>query len=245
MRSATTSGGIAAATWYQQTPGAPVTGTVTLNQYAQVEIRFDTSDGTEIPITESFKVTWYTGAQLLKPCAYIFNREYCLNLADVGQAVNNIVWRYNVPAQFFLPRTGRGNNVYFIDEGILLSGTSASDGYVRKNEIGATDDGTDISHWFITKNVYQNGYENVIKRYKTMYTADQPWTLSYSTDGGTTWTDLTIPASGIARSLDRSIPGLALAEFAMLKCSQSVSDTNWSIEQIGLELEQGYKASDD
>lgn len=245
MRSAATSGGIAAATWYQQTSGFPVTATVTLAQYAQVEIRLNTTLATQIPIMESFRVIWYTGAKLLKPCAYILNKEYCLNVADVGQSVNNLLWRYNPSLGYFLPRTNKYNNVYFIDEGVLISGTSSSDGYTRLNEIGHTDDGVAIDCWFITKNVEQGSFYNLFKMYFVNYKADQSWTLSYSTDNGNTWTDLTIPASGVTQNLRKTLTGLVYAHFMMMKCRQALSDANWQVGQMGMEFEPGYEKSDD
>lgn len=90
MRSGTSSNLCLAASWVQQTVGAPVTG-VTLNQYIQVEIRFDTNSASQIPTCDGFSVTYYTGVNLEKPCAYVFNKEYCLNIADFGQTINNIV----------------------------------------------------------------------------------------------------------------------------------------------------------
>jgi len=244
MRSATTSGGVASATFVQQTPGAPVTG-VTLNQFVQVEIRLNTSSAAAIPIMESFKVTWYTGANLLKPCAYVLNGEYCLNVTDVGQTANNLVWRYNTTIKYFLPRTNKHNNVYFMDEGILLSGTSASDGFVRKNEIGSTDDGVAIDSWFITKNVNQGGRNNIFRSYKLIYSAEQSWALSYSTDNGATWTDITIPASGVTRELSKTLSGIVLGRFMMVKCRQALADARWGVELAEIQYDLGYEASDD
>jgi len=220
----------------------------------QVEVRLNTTSASAIPIMQSFRVTWYAGANLLKPCAYIYNKEYCLNVADVGQTVNNIVWRYSTYQRaesiqnifgYFTKRTNRGNNVYFIDEGILLSGTSASDGFIRKNEIGSTDDGTAIDAWFTTKNVNQGGRNNIFQSYKLIYRADQAWTLSYSLDNGSSWTALTIPASSATRELVKTIPGLVLGRFIMLKCEQALEDTNWAIELIEFQYSVGYESRDD
>ena len=255
LRSASSSGGITSATFVQQTPGTPVTG-VTLNQYIQVEVRITSTDPTELPIMEGFKVTTYTSTPILKPCAYVFNKEYGLNVADEGQSINNIVWRYIVHRQylssnfvnttgFFLKRTNKYNNFYVVDEQDLWSGTSQSDGYVRINETGYDDDGVAIDSWFITKNAEQGVYENIFKRYVVGYKSDQSWTFSYSTDNGKTWTDITIPVSSNNQTLIKTLSGLVLGHFIQLKCEQALTDANWQVSEIGYEYDQGYEIRND
>jgi hypothetical protein len=240
IRSATTSGGIAAATWIEQKAGFPIVLT-TLHQYIQIEVRMNTSDITQIPIMESFVVNYYTGTVLSKPCAYGFGKEYGLCVTQVGDTVNNIVWRYHTEIKYFLKRTNKYCNFFMIDEVFLLSGTSAATGDVRLNEVGVLDDTTVIDSWFTTKNVEQGLFNNVFRDYIVGYKADASWTYSYSLDNGANWTDITVLASGSTKTIKEVLPGLVIGHFIMLKCRQAATDGNWEVGEFGVEFEQGYE----
>jgi hypothetical protein len=245
MRSGTTSGNCTSASWVQQTNGTPVTG-VTLNRYIQVKILFDQPNAQIQPICYGFNVAYYTGANIEKPCAYVYNKEYCLNVADVGQTINNLVWRYSSALSYFLPRTNKYNNVYWMDEGILLSGASTLEGAVRINEIGNSDDGVAIDAWFTTKNTQlDEATTMILRRFVATYSSDQPWIFSFSVDGGQTWTAITMPASSASTVVRKTLPGLNLADFIILKCEQTVIDATWQIQIIGIEYDEGYPRRND
>ena len=238
MRGAATSGAVSSASWTQQVLGNPVN--ITLYRYVQVKVLLDTSDASSLPLMEGLNFVWYTGANLVKPCAYVFNKEYGLNITDIGQSINNLLLRYNPSGKtFWLPRTNKYNNVFIVDESILLSGTSQADGYCRLNETGYTDDGVAIKSWFITKNTEQDIYENIFRKYVAKYKAAQDWTLSFSTDSGATWIDFTIYASSSPNLQRESFSGLVSGNFLMVKCEQDSQDSEWEISAVGAEFEPG------
>ena len=258
MRSGTTSGsevgtGVLVATWVQQTPGTPVTG-LTLSRYMQLEVRLNTTDATQIPAQEGFNVVWYNLTPIVKPCAYVFNKEYGLNLAGVGSSINNILWKYVVQRQalsstfvnttgFFLYRTNKYNNIYFVDERILLSGTSQSDGFTRLNETGNDDDGVPIDSWFLTKNVEQGIYKNMFRTFIVSYRSDQPWAVQLIFDTQTV--TVVIPSAPVATTLRKTLPGLVLGHFVQLMCEQVQTDANWQVSEMALEFDQGYALRND
>jgi hypothetical protein len=231
MRSAATSGGIAAATWYQQTPGLTV-ASVTLNQYIQVEIRFNTTDYTQIPLMNSFQINYYTATNLLSPCSAVWKKDYWLNVVDAGQTVNNIVWVYNL-AGFWLKRTNKKNNVYFIDEDKLLSGTSSSDGFVRENDAGTKDDTTDIDSWFETPKMRIESFVKMFRKYRLTHKSGASWTFSYKIDDGA-YTDVTITAVTYAETINKIFAGITSGKYIQLKFRQSAEDGNWEIHALEL-----------
>jgi hypothetical protein len=260
MRTGTSSALCLAASWVQQTPGTPVTS-LTLSRYIQVEVRFDmpnSQSSISLPIQEGFNVVWYNTTKIVKPCAYVFNKEYGLNIAGVGSSVNNILWRYTIikssysanfvnPQGFWLYRTNKYNNVYVVDERILISGTSQTDGYSRLNETGYNDDGAPIDSWFITKNVEQGMFKNIFKYAIGSYYASATWTLTFYfsqlTNGQQVTQSLTLsmPPSVLVNVFKRILSGLNLGQLIQIKCEQFSDDPDWQIPEIGYEYDQGYE----
>lgn len=231
MRSATTSGGVASATWYQQTPGNTITS-VGLNQYIQIEVRFNTTLYSQIPVLDSFQIAWYTGTSLLSPCAAVWKKEYWLNIVDTGQSVNNLVYKYNI-VNYWLTRTNKYNNVFFIDEDKLLGGTSESDGYVREHDIGAKDDTTNIDSWFELPKLEIARYEKIFREVKLTHKSDAAWTFSYKIDDGA-YTDITISAAAYATTVRKMFSGIKAGRFIQFKLRQNAEDANWQIHAIEL-----------
>jgi hypothetical protein len=242
MRSASSSGGIAAATWYQQIPGDNIVS-VALNRYIQWEVRFNTTNYSNIPILSNVTINYYLTAALNNPCAYVWKNEYVLNVAASGQTVNSVAYRYN-KLNYWLIRTNKHNNVYFIDEDKLISGTSDSDGFVRLNETGSQDDTTNIDSWFTTKKIQIENILAVYRKYVVESQSDQVWTFSYSIDNAT-FVDLVISSASTIDKILKTIPGLVIGNAIQLKCRQALQDANWKINAIEVHYEKGRTVRSD
>lgn len=127
----------------------------------------------------------------------------------------------------------------------MLSGASTTEGVVRLNETGNSDDGSAIDTFLISKNVSQGKRRNIFLRYFIEYSSDQAWTFSYSLDNGSTWNALTIPSSSDVVAIRKSLPGLVVGKFIMAKCEQPLIDSNFKIHHFGFEYEPGYEYRDD
>lgn len=243
MRSATTSGGVSGATWYQQTPGTLITS-ISLYQYVQVEVRFNTTNAVLYPSMQNFKITYYQVAELIKPCAYAYRNEYCLNIADVGSTINNVMYKYNSKGYWEPKRTNKYNNIYFIDQTEIVSGTSQSDGYVRLNETGTTDDGVPPTSWFTTKRILLGTNNNIIRRYAIFSRSNNAFSFSISLNSGD-WLAVDISPSTVFTTKIKSISGLNIGNTIQFKCYMALEDTLWAVQALGVEFEVGREVRND
>lgn len=230
MRSADTEGALAAATWYQQTPGSTVS-TVALKRWIQYSVRFNSVLYTGVPVVDSVQINYYTGTALLSPCAVVWRDSYKLNVVAVGGSINDTVYQYNKNGYWLPPRTNKNNNIYFINEDNLVSGTSESDGFVRLNEIGTQDDTTDIDSWFETKNFELIPMTKLFRRLFVSSVSDNDWTLSYSIDGGA-YTDITVSLQSLVKTVPKILAGIVRGEFIKFKVRQNSEDVNWEFHKI-------------
>ena len=226
---------ITTGTFVEQINGTSING-VTVNRYVQLEIWVLTDTAGNFPNLSSVSIK-YRASSLIKPCAYATKNEYGLNVADAGQTINNIVYKYNKQG-YWLLRTNKHNNVYFVDEGYLLSGTSDSDGFVRINESGNLDDTTVITLILITKNMSMERFVDYFRKYVIEYMSDQSWTFSYRINAGT-WIDITIESAAVMTKIIRSLPGGTMGNFIQLKATSALTDANWKLGSMGVEEVQG------
>jgi len=229
MRSATTEGGLAGATWYQQTPGNAIVS-VAVNQWIQYSIRLNSVLYSGVPTVDSVQINYYTGTALLSPCAIVWKDYYKLNVTDVGSFTNDIMYQYNKEGYWLPPRTNKKNNIYFIDEDKLVSGTSESDGFVRINDTGTQDDTTDIDSWFETKNFELVAMTKLFRRMHITSISDNDWTFSYSLDGGA-YTDITISLQSLVTTVKKILSGIARGVYIKFKIRQSSEDANWEFHK--------------
>jgi hypothetical protein len=245
MRSAATSAEVDSASWYQQTPGSLVSN-IPLNQYIQVEVRFNTDNATQIPSMQDFSITYYQFADLVKPCSYAILNQYCLNIAKPGSSINDTLWKYNITGNGFwqTPRTNKYNNVYFIDQMEIISGTSQSDGFVRLNETGTNDDGIPIVAWFLTKKIQLGNTNNIIRRYMVFSRSNSAWGLSFDLNSQG-FTALDISPSSVPSQKVKSLAGLNIGNIIQFKCLTDIEDNLWQIQAIGIEFEIGRQVRSD
>ncbi len=232
MRSAATSDGVASATWYQQTPGI-VVSTVTLNRYIQTEVRFNTTDYSQIPSVQDINVNYNLTTTTVQPCAGVWKDKYWLNVADTGQSINNLVYLYD-RRDYWLKRTNKKNNIYFIDEDKLLSGTSESDGFVRYNDTGSQDDTTDIDSWFETRNFELTGMVNLFRDIYITAKADANFTVSYKIDDGS-YTAITITSQSYVKTVRKVFTGITRGQKVKFKIEQANQDANFEFHKLDLE----------
>ena len=230
MRSAATQGGLAAATWYQQTPGN-IVSTVTLNQWVQYSVRINSVLYSGTPIVGSVQINYYTGPNLVAPCAAVWGDLYKLNVTAVGSSENDIVFQYNKEGYWLPKRTNKHNNIYFIDQDNLVSGTSESDGFVRLNEIGTQDDTTDIDSWFETKKFELVPMVKLLRRYLVSSKSDADWTLSYSLDDAA-YVDVTIDLQSVVKTVNKVFAGVVRGRYVKFKIRQNSEDANWELHKL-------------
>ena len=232
MRSASSAGGLDTATWYQQTPGANITGAAFL-QHIQFETRLNTSLFSQIPVVESVNISYYLGSNLGTPCSVVWKDNYWLNIAKPGASINDTVYLYNTNG-YWLKRTNKYNNVYFVSQGDLISGTSSSDGFVRYNDIGTQDDGADIVSYFTTRNFELMPF---IKLFRSMYItslSNKAWTLSYSVNNGA-YVDVTIGLQSFVTTIRKVFVDIVRGRFIKFKITQALEDSIFEFHGISVE----------
>lgn len=232
MRSATTEGGIAAATWYQQTAGNTIV-TVVLKRWVQYSIRLNSVLYSGQPKVDSVQINYYTGAALLSPCAIVWKDYYKLNVVGVGSSVNDVMYQYNKEGYWLPPRVNKKNNIYFIDEDKLVSGTSESDGFIRINDVGTQDDTTDIDSWFETKKFERIPMTKIFRKAFVTSQSDNDWILSYSVDGEA-YTDITISLQPQVKTVPKVFTGIVRGEFIKFKVRQNSEDVNWEFHKTNI-----------
>lgn len=224
MRSAATEGGLDSEAWVQQTPGALVT--VDLDQWIQVSIRMDVDNVSTPPIMDSFQINYYVGDSILPPCAVVWRGNYWLNITSVGQTINNVVFFYNKDGQYWLRRSNKKNNVYFVDDDKLISGTSASDGFVRLNDTSNLDDADQIVSYFVTKNFE---LMPVVKLFRALFITSKStvtWLFSHAVDNGS-YTDITVPVAAYAETIRKVLSGIVRGRFIKFKVTHSTEDAQF------------------
>ncbi len=226
FRTAANTGALDTATWYEQTPGTLISGAA-VGQWVQTEWRFNISLYSQQPVVGSIKVIYNSGVLLASPCAVVWKDDYWLNITPSGGTINSEVFRYN-KNQFWLRRTNKKNNIYFIDGVNLMSGTSESDGFTRQNDVGVKDDATDIDSWFETKNFELVPMHKIFREMFVTSKGDANWVLSYSLNSGT-YVNVTVALKSVADTVRKIFAGIARGRFIKFKVRQSSEDANWEL----------------
>jgi hypothetical protein len=228
MRTATTEVGLDGASWVQQYIDTDIT--TTLNRWIQLEIRFNSTDYSQIPIVYNTKVNYYVGTSLGSPCSVVWKDEYWLNISNGSESYNNQVYKYHKNG-FWLVRTNKHNNIYFIDGISLLSGTSINQEVIKYNDIGDVDGDIDIDSWFETKNYELTGIINLFRKIYITSKSDENWMLSYSIDNGV-YTDVTINSQTDIDTVLKTLTGIVRGQFIKFKIRQNVEDPNFQFHRL-------------
>lgn len=192
MRSATTSGGIPAATFYAVTPGTFPT-VVAPNQFTQWRVTITSSDE-DVPVVDSVTVQWFISSiSSLRPASIFVDGRYYVSLAQVGSSVNNVLLQIDLNGKW---RRLSGLSVatfsFFFNRPYLGLATS---GQIRKFLDGTTDAGAAIEFDLRSKAAdYSTRYQNNASKVKVVgelilqgRNTGAAFQVSYSLDQGDTF----------------------------------------------------------
>lgn len=208
MRSATTSGGIPAATFYSVTPGEFPT-VVAPNQFTQWRVTLVSSDEA-VPEVESVTVQWFISTvNSIRPASIFVDGRYYVALAMVGDMFNTIMLQLDLNGKW---RRLAGLSIstfsFFFNRPYFGLATS---GQIRKFLDGITDAGVAIEFDWRTKALdYSTQYQDNTSKvkvvgevilngvntgaiYQVFYSVDEGDTFiaMYSSDGLTSYTSAT------------------------------------------------------
>jgi hypothetical protein len=192
MRSATTSGGIPAATFYPVTT-AEFPLTVVPLQFVQWKVVITSSD-THVPQVDFVTVQWFIAiAASIRPASIFVDGRYYVALAELNQSVNNLVIELDLNAKW---RRLAGLSVatfsFFFNRPYLGLSTS---GQIRKFLEGYTDAGVPIEYDMRTKAFdFSTQYKDVSEKYKIVNeviihakNTGAAIQVMYSVDEGANW----------------------------------------------------------
>lgn len=192
MRSATTSPGIAAATFYVVTPGEFPT-VVAPNQFTQWRVTLVSSDET-VPQVDSVTIQWFISSiSSLRPASIFVDGRYYVALAMVGSLINNILLEIDLDGKWRrLKGLSIGTFSFFFNRPYFGLATA---GQIRKFLDGITDAGVAIEFDWRTKDFdYSTKYQDNTSKVKVVgevildaVNTGATYQVFYSVDGGTTF----------------------------------------------------------
>lgn len=197
-RTATTSLGIAAASWNLIVPGGVLSAPVA-NRFVQFKIEILNGDSTHLPVVSSVTINWIVGTgvqfQVLQNVAsYVWRNRYWMACAGPGATANNQVLvrgkkTFNSPWQLkdfpFLSFTRYQDSLY---------AGSSQDGSVFQVDTGHSKNGSPIDSFFQTGDFtfggfYINPLEILIEVERS---GPYNLTVGLSIDRGNSWTDYNV-----------------------------------------------------
>jgi len=207
MRSATTSGGLSSATWYNVTNGQFPPSALPTEQFVQWRAIMQ-SNPDQVPVIQSVTVQWFIGEDFksIRAASIFFDKNYYISLAEFGEDHNNLLyvldfegkWRLfkdlsaSTLSYFFnSPYYGdalTGNIVKFLesssDEGSPIEMQVNTKAYTGSTEYADHDDKIKILDHVIL-DILGTGAQ-----YTCSFSTDQGKTFYplYDTDGNNTWT---------------------------------------------------------
>lgn len=193
MRSATTSGGIPAATFFTITNG-DFPSSVTPLQFVQWKVIITATDG-NVPSIDSVTVNWFIGnTNNIRPASIFFGGRYYCALAEFDQTTNNIIIEIDLKGKWRLYR-GMNVSTFSLFFNQPYAGLSTI-GRITKFLQGLNDRGTNIeadirtpAHDFSTfKRNNSNKYKVVHKFFLEGVNTGATYQVFFSIDNGDTFT---------------------------------------------------------
>ena len=198
-RTATTSGGITAATWNLIVPGGVLSDPVA-NQYVQFKIEISGGLSTNLPVVSSVTINWVVGngiqAQTLQNVASTYWRNrYWLSAASASSTSNDTILirgKKTFASPWMLKDWAMLSFTRFQDS---LYGGSSIDGSLFLLDSGYSKAGTAMDSYFETGDFVFAGFTANFIELDVEVERLGSWNISvgYSVDGGNTFTELTIP----------------------------------------------------
>lgn len=227
---------------------------VTLRRYLKYRIRFNTTDYSQIPYLESFTQYWFTGANVIDPCAFSFGERIGFSVASVGSTVNDHTWigmTKPLPEieKSISPYTGEmypqwtkcdfiKANVFLQYRGILIYGYS-SEGYMYY-QTGSLNDGSAFTSTLISKAFSVEDVESIWRFLYVYSKSDNNFSLYVRTRRNQgawgSWSSAkTIELSSlVARSDKVTLAGLVSGDFVQFKLETTVTDDSLEIHGMNL-----------
>jgi hypothetical protein len=210
-RTATTSGGLVAASYTTVTPGSYIVA-VAANRWIQVKAEFATAHPAVTPILDSFSVAWSAGSVAVPVAGYAFDGRYYLALQEIGSSYNNIIMVFQRKSNAAWQKW-TGINAAWISEfaGGLIFG-SANAANLGKLLTGTSDNGVAINfRWESRDETFDNGLGLDLRYWdwRLEFRGQTVGTLavSYSKDYGATFSaGIIVDLIGVGRcKIDRAI----------------------------------------
>lgn len=240
-RAATTSGGVAAASWTAIVPGA-VPNTAVTNVFIQIRVEMSTADATQAPFVNSFTVNWVlssaSGARVLQNVAsFIWLNRYWLAAATLGADNNDIV--------IVLGKSTFGSPWHQKDftllsfcrfQDIFIAGSSI-DGKLYRLEYGYSKDGSAMDSFYETRDFSNDDFQ--MKGRELLITCDKSGSynlsVGYSTDGGTTYTNTNVDLtrdSGEALSFTKRLNNNWMSDSIRFRVRINAADQPFSVDAL-------------
>jgi hypothetical protein len=196
MRTATTDGGLASASYVSVTNGQFPTNTVL--RYAQWKVVI-TSMADTTPTVDSVTVNWFISVvSSIRVASLFYNRAYYLAAAEYNQSYNNLIIVWDGEGNWRKYRDINVNTLgYFFNEPYYGSST---EGRIVKFLQSNTDLGTPIEMILDTKSIeFEDADHTKILRklYLRGHNTGAAYTVSYSLDGGETFYLMIDEATGL------------------------------------------------
>lgn len=223
LRSASTLGGLTAATWYAVTSGNFPSPSLPILQFVQWRVTLVSTAG-NVPTIDSVTVNWFISQiqNSIRVASIFFDRSYYLAAAEFGNTTNNLVLQYDQDGKW---RIFRGLQIatlsYFFNQPYY---GDAVEGRVRRFLDSSTDHGNAITMIVDTKAfdlAYPDKTKILRKLYMQVTNTGGTYTPQFSVDDGTTWISMIQPETGLsyyASSSDgskytvRFVPNFALGQ---------------------------------
>jgi hypothetical protein len=190
IKSAATEGGLAAASWIAVT-GNSNPSTLTLNKWIKIEARFNTTTYTQVPVTYSMILNYFTGNNAVQDAYAIIHKDrYLLSCtSQVGTYSDRIVCMNIREGKGVIFTIFEGWNVASMCNYIhdLIAGSSV-DGDLLELWAGTNDNGTAIDAWFIPATLTFRMADNLKMIRKMFLNVNKPTNctllVKYSFDAG-------------------------------------------------------------
>jgi len=254
MRSSTVNT-MSGATW-QVITNNTVPYSVSLNEFIQYRITFNTTDCTQVPQVLSIVQNYFRGSlSSALPSASSFKDRLYFSFMSNTATTNDHTWigMTKPDGSVTLDPSGYTGIMYpawtrcsFIGANVWVSYVSqlmygdSTNGKIYINRIGLTKDGTAYTSYIVSRAIGTTDHETIFRFCYAYTKSSNPINLYYRTKrdahGWSTWSPtLSVGASlDVAKSPKITFPGLNTADFIQFKLEETSPDTLFSIASLDL-----------
>jgi hypothetical protein len=202
MRSASTSGGLTAATFYTVTNGNFPPSSVTPLKFVQWRATL-TASANQLPQVDDVTINWFISNLIssIRVASLFYNRNYYLAAAEFGNTTNNVLLVFDSANKWRVFRGVTINTLSFFFNSPYYG--SATVGKLVKFLEGTTDQGTNIemvveTKAFVSPESERNPFSTLVakKLYVMVGNTGATWNFYYSPDFGTNFYPLQDVSTG-------------------------------------------------